>query len=266
MYLIRNKLRGAKTRLYKPFRPKKPLLKQIDFRSLSFLVPVHEDIGWRLRVHREYEVDSISCLEKLINKRDVCIDVGANVGIYSLFMAQKACNGKVIAFEPLSLNRHMLCINAALNRIENIDVRDSVLSDKPGVVEFSVSEDAAYSSMRPTGRKKEISSLKVQASSIDEIYAEGGQRVNVIKVDAEGAELLVLQGAEKLLSTPHLRPRVLLVELNAQNQAPYNYGPEDVLMYMKNLGYSANSVSNKGPISGWSSASSAEEALFLNND
>lgn len=259
---FKNKLRGARSRLYKPFRPQKPLLKQVEFRDSSFLVLANEDIGWRLIVHKEYEQNEIKCLERLIYKDDVCVDVGANVGIYSVFMARKAYEGQVIAFEPVPLNRKILATNLALNEITNVQISDSLLSDAAGVVEFSISEDSAYSSIRPTNRKKEALTLNAQTSTLDELFHKKNQKIDVIKVDVEGAELLVLKGGEKLLSTPALRPRTLLVELDAQNQAVYDYRPEDVVEYMQTLSYSVYSVADGKLIKGWLHERGMIEAVF----
>ncbi len=84
-----------------------------------------------------------------------------------------------------------------------------------------------------------------------------------MKIDAEGAELLVLKGGHVLLSTPELRPRAVLVELAALNQLTYGYRPENVIEYMKEHGYNVYSVTPTGTKRGWSSEDSSVDALFL---
>ena len=261
--LLKDKLVRARLGLLRRLYSKERLLGQVEYRSCNFIVPINEDVGGRLVVFREYERDEIECLEQLIRKDDVCIDVGANIGIFSLFMARKAWNGQVIAFEPLALNRDLLSANAALNGVNNIEVCDCVLSDVVGGLSFSVSEDPGYSSIRPTDRKREAFSLNAQSNTLDNLFREERQRVDVIKVDVEGAELLVLQGGETLLSTPQLRPRALLVELNAQNQSVYNYEPEDVVKYMDTLNYSAYPVTGRGLEKGWPRKGCTEDVLFV---
>lgn len=259
-------MRAVRREVYKPFRPKKRSLRQVDFHGRSFIVFANEDVGWRIIAQRDYEWNEIQCFQRLIRKDDVCVDAGANIGIYSVFMAEKAHKGRIISFEPVTINQRILALNAALNGLTNVEVRDSLLSDVAGTVEFSVSEDSAYSSIRPTNRKKEARTLRVQADTLDDLFAERGQRVDVIKIDVEGAELLVLKGGEKLLSTPELRPRVLLVELASDNQAVYNYRPEEVTEYLRGLGYSVFSIVNGDFDEGWSREKGSIEAVFLLED
>jgi FkbM family methyltransferase len=266
MKTLKKKVRSAKHVFHNTFfRPKKRLLKQVEFRGASFLVLANEDIGSRLLSFKEYERNEITTLERLVRKDDVCVDVGANIGIHTIFMARKAHERQTIAFEPVPFNRNVLAVNIGLNEIVNIQVHDCVLSDSVGTVEFSVSEDAAYSSLRPTKVKREASSLSARSDTLDNLFAKMRQKVDVIKIDVEGAELLVLKGGEQLLTTPELRPRALLVELCSQHQSTYGYGAEDVISYMETLGYNVYSVTDKGAEKGWS-LNGAVNALFLHSD
>ena len=247
------------------FRPKKPLLRQTEFRNANFLVLANEDVGWSLLRLKKYEPNELKLLEQVIRKNDVCIDVGANIGIYSVFMAKKAYNGEVVAFEPVPFNRNILAINMGLNGITNVQIHGCVLSDTVGAVRFSVSEDTAYSSLQPTNVKQETSSLDIQADTLDNLFAKERQKVDVMKIDVEGAELLVLKGGEQLLSAAELRPRALLVELGAQHQSTYGYQPEDVVAYMGTLGYAVYSVTARGAEKGWPMKGAAN-VLFIHND
>jgi hypothetical protein len=110
------------------FRPKKPTLRQTEFRNATFLVLANEDIGWYFLL-KKFEPNELELLERIICKDDVCVDVGANIGIYSIFMAKNAYKGRVIAFEPVPFNRNILAVNAGLNGFTNIQIHDCVLSD-----------------------------------------------------------------------------------------------------------------------------------------
>lgn len=266
MNALKKKLRSIQHRLYYRFlRARKLLLKQVEFRGVSFLVLANEDIGYNLLSFKDYEKSEVTILEELIRKDDVCVDVGANIGIYTVFMARKADEGQTIAFEPVPFNRSILAVNLELNGIANVQVRECVLSNAIEEVKFSVSEDAAYSSLRPTGAKKEVSSLSVHADTLDNLFAKREQRVDVLKIDVEGAELLVLKGGERLLSTSELRPRALLVELGPRNQSNYGYQPKDIIAYMERLGYVVYSATNKGFEKGWPLVGKGN-ALFLYSD
>jgi len=249
--------------LYKSFQPKECMLKHVSYRGASFVVPLNEDIGWRLVNIREYEEDEICCLEGIVRDDDLCVDVGGNIGIYSVFMARKASAGKVVAFEPIPINRKMLALNLALNNLDNVEIMDCVLSDTTGDVSFSVSKDSAYSSMRPTNRKEESCSLQVRSRTFDELFASKGIKVGIVKVDVEGAELLVLRGAARLLSDPAIRPRAVLVELSVENQSAYGYHPGDVVRYMRTVGYDAYCIKGPGLLKGWPHRGCGEDVLFM---
>jgi len=263
MEFFKSKLRSTKAKLYKPFRPQKRLLKHVEYRGASFVVLANEDVGWRLMTRKTYEENEIQILEELIKKKDVCLDIGGNIGIYSIFMAKKAFQGKVIAFEPIPINRNIIALNASLNEIKNIEIRDCVLSDISGSIEFSISEDSAYSSLKATNRKEEAYSFVVQSKTLDELFTKENKKVDIVKIDVEGAELLVLKGGKGLFSDINLRPRILLLELSSKNAATYGYKPESVIEHMASLGYTAYSIMNFSVKKGWPCKGCSENVLFL---
>jgi FkbM family methyltransferase len=257
---VRGKLRWMAAA---PWRPKKPEVRQIRYRGAQFAVLANEDVGWRLVVHGHYEPREWSSLEGLIHATDLCVDIGANVGIYSVLMAQKAPRGRVVAFEPLPLYCTLLDLNSRLNGLTNIEIRSSAVGDKGTHEEFSVAEDGAYSSLRPTGRKPESECIQVPSVTLDEVFARTGEKVDIIKVDVEGAELLVLMGGRALLSDAKLRPRALLVELEPSNEEVYSYTPADVISLMKQLNYNVYSLVREGVVRGYSAHRCVESVLFL---
>jgi FkbM family methyltransferase len=229
-----------------PFRPKTLTFKQVTYRGGKFVVMANEDIGWRLISKRGFEELELSCIERLIRDDDVCLDIGANIGIYTVFMAKKASKGRVFAFEPVPVNRSVMTLNVLLNELCNVEIKDFALSDSSGAVKFSVAEDGAYCSIRATDRKRELRSVLVNAATLDEVFAHGKVKVDIVKIDVEGAELLVLKGGQRLLADPALRPRALLVELSAENSDKYGYSVEDVIRFMGSLEYQFSSVGRTG--------------------
>ncbi|MFX0133938.1 MAG: FkbM family methyltransferase [Candidatus Hodarchaeota archaeon] len=264
--ILKKKFRGARYRFLRLFRPKRRLIKQVEYMGNVYLVLANEDIGWRLITNKEYEREEIIFLEKLIREDDVCLDVGGNIGIYSVIMAKKASHGKVITFEPVPLNRNILAVNVILNGLNNVEIRENILNDTIGIVEFSVCEDTAYSSIRDTKRKVESFVLKVHSTTLDELFGRENKKVDIIKIDVEGAELLVLKGGNKLLSNPKLRPRALLIELSPINETIYNYHPDDVIRYMNSHGYEVYSIENSRIRKGWPSTGPPPDALFIHRE
>jgi len=255
--------KAARWALYRPFRPNEPEIRMVDYRGSRFAVLANEDVGWRLVSQKEFESAEVDALLPLVEPDDMCVDVGANVGIYTVLLAKRAAAGHVAAFEPVPLNRDLLRLNLTLNGIENASVAGTPLSEREGEVEFTVSADGAFSSLRSTGRKPDARKLRLEASTLDRAFAAGGRRVAILKIDVEGAELLVLRGGEEILKRPDLRPRAVMVELNATNQRAFGYTPADVVDFLRRRGYEPHSITPDGVRGGWPHPDATEDALFL---
>lgn len=161
------------------------------YRGSEFLVDTSEDVGWRLFRDGNYELWEIEIIEQFIESADVCIDVGGNIGIYSVFFGRKTdSSGRVYVFEPVPANQYILRFNLMLNDIANVHLVDAVVSDKEGKIEFSISEDAAYSSIHHTGRKEASGSLIKDSITLDNFLSGNLDKIGVVKIDTEGAELL----------------------------------------------------------------------------
>lgn len=252
--------------LAKPFRPKERLIKQVQYQGATFAVFANEDVGWRIIAEKDYEDQDIECFLGLVREDDICVDIGGNIGIYTVLMSSRARKGQILTFEPVAINRSLLSLNIELNNITNAKVYDLALSNSTSPIQFSVSEDAAYSSIRPTGRKEEATSVTVPSDTLDNLFASKGRGVNIMKIDVEGAELLVLQGGAQLLADRNLRPRAILVEVNPVNQTPYGYTPEDVLRFMEQFDYQPFSITDDGVKRGWPHGRASEDVLFLTKD
>lgn len=145
-----------------------------------------------------YEPWLISLLERLLKPNSVMIDVGANVGVISLFAGKLCKNGKVYAFEPQKDLYAHLQTNSIENHVPNVVAYQLAVDDKGGKLflhrEGNVGlfdYGGAMLSSSPDEESEEVSCISldswVTAHSID--------RLDFIKVDVEGMELSVLQGA-----------------------------------------------------------------------
>jgi len=255
--------RWTRRNLYETLRPKQRTLRHIKYRNADFVVLSNEDVGWRLIRDKKFEEEEINCLESYVEEDSVCIDVGANIGIYSIFLARKASKGCVHAFEPHPLNRKILQLNAELNGRNNIEIHHFLVGNHEGMIDFSISSDLAYSSMIPTKRKAETDKIRLPCTTLDALFSHSKKRIDVIKIDTEGAELLVLKGAELLLRNPAIRPRALLIEINRENQIGYGYKAEDIRDFMMQNGYEPYSIVNGHTRKGWLLPNCKEDVIFL---
>ena len=149
-----------------------------------------------------------SDLASQVQPGDVCLDIGANTGYYTALLARHAMLGAVHAFEPVPLNWHLLNSNVMLNDFANVHVNHCALGKAPGTAEFSQAADAAFSSLIAVGRRPEAKRFTVTIDTLDAYLARHSiQHVHVIKLDVEGAEKLVIEGAQALFSDAARRPR-----------------------------------------------------------
>jgi len=143
-----------------------------------------------------YEYEKRLMFEKNIKKGEIMFDIGANVGFYTLLASILVGEGgKVFAFEPVPRNLQYLHKHMQMNRIGNVSVFEEAISDSAGVVSF---EEDSYHSL---GHFSQKGSLKVKTVSLDELVLQGRVPVpDCVKIDVEGAEMLVLSGGKELFT------------------------------------------------------------------
>jgi FkbM family methyltransferase len=140
-----------------------------------------------------FEEDHQSALRRLVAPGMVAYDIGANVGFYTLALARLLTpSGHVYAFEPDARNAHLLRRHLKINAVDNVTVVQTAVSSGGGLVAFEGERDQAR--MASEGR------YLVPSISLDEFIARGNPFPSFIKMDVEGAEAMVLEGATSILS------------------------------------------------------------------
>jgi len=155
----------------------------------------------------EYEQGVTQILLKFFQKDTNFLDVGANIGYFSLIAGKKCSQGKVLSFEPDPTNYNLLSSNIALNGLNNIRAYNLALSDRDENLYFSTMGFDQNLGARFTA--KETATLKQhslpQAKTPTQIKAIAfdnflpNEKIDIIKIDVEGFELNVLRGMKELL-------------------------------------------------------------------
>lgn len=168
--------------------------------GIKFRLDFNKAVDKRLFLNG-FEKDIIEYYNKALKKDDVVLDVGANIGIYSLIAGKKVgTKGKVYGFEPADIAFERLQYHIDLNGLNNIVPIKSGVSNYTGKAEFNICEDDAFNSLGDKPLKEIINKNTIDIVSIDEFVSQNNiSKVDVIKVDTEGAEFLVFEGAEKTL-------------------------------------------------------------------
>jgi FkbM family methyltransferase len=155
--------------------------------------------GLSVLVNRS-EARQLRVARSVVSRSDTAFDVGANVGIYTLLFARYS--RRVFAFEPLPRNVRYLHRTLQLNRLSNATIVPWALSDAVGLTSLREGSNAALGILDPSGGQP------CATTSCDAFVSTYGVVPDVMKVDVEGAELSVLQGAADTLN--RARPTILL--------------------------------------------------------
>ena len=158
-----------------------------------------------------HEPELTRVFRRFIKPGDTVFDVGANLGLHTLTFSRLA--REVVAFEP---NPAVVGnLRETIAQIPNATLLECCLSDAEGATEFFVPEwDHMLGSIANwTGQPTRT--LMVRCHTLDSLVADGSvRRPDVLKVDVEGAELLVFRGADRLLRDPGAARYIVFEELN----------------------------------------------------
>jgi FkbM family methyltransferase len=203
----------------------------------------------RLKVNTEPELRE--AFRKSLQKGDTVIDIGANLGLHSLYIAQiVGPEGRIYAFEPIPSNIRLLQRNIRLNAFENqVTVVDAALSNSDDqYIEMSAPSDgvAVAAAINKNGKSGE-QVIKVRNLHLDDYVMEKKLHPRLIKIDVEGAEHEVLKGAEKTL-LQH-RP-ILVVEVHTFALPEFGSSPEAMCNYLTSLGYIQHQIAETRGIAG----------------
>lgn len=164
------------------------------------------ELPWgRMRVHTDwlgkniyfgsYERKEMAALSKLFKPGSVALDVGANIGYYSIFLEKALKCRKVLAFEPSPRELEQLHENLELNNCSVVQVISMALGDHMGTTEFYLSK-MNFGRNSITEIKKASEKVSVSITTLDDYLSNHPEdSVELIKIDIEGAEALMLKGA-----------------------------------------------------------------------
>lgn len=181
------------------------------------------------------EFAEMNFLYQIIKKDDIFFDIGANIGVNSLLAASKIKAGKIFAFEPANKALSNLYENIKINHLnQKIVVVNKVVSDKDGrdffifdeIVELShISYSNSYK-----GKKEMRETITLDKFCMDHKL----KRINVVKIDVEGAEFKVLKGFEGYLGKGLVE--YLVVEINKACNL-YGFTEMDVFNFLRQKGF-----------------------------
>lgn len=186
--------------------------------------------------YEPHEFAMVNILCSYLEKDSVFLDVGANLGWYTLNVCKQYPLWKGYAFEPIPETFIRLQRNVEINQLKNCKLYQAGLSNENKIVSFYYDVEASGASSMADLREAE-STVKVgcQVNRMDDfVETERLDRIDFIKCDVEGSELFVFQGG--IRSIKRYKP-VIFSEMLRKWSAKFNYHPNDMIYLLEDAGY-----------------------------
>jgi len=191
-----------------------------------------EDLAYWTNRYEQH--DDVMIFVSLLRVGMTVVDVGANVGMYSMLSARAVGpEGRVLAFEPVPAVHRRLVENLGISGIGNVSTYQIALSDGDAMVPFHLGRNDSMGSLY---RAQTSATIEVTTETMDG-FLERQQvtRVDAVKIDAEGAETRIVRGMRRLLARPD-RP-ILFVEHNYEALRAAGSSAEELFATIVDYGY-----------------------------
>ena len=176
-----------------------------------YLNPHAEYISPLIAVAGIWELATTDLFIELLRKGGRVVDVGANVGWFTLLAARRVGqDGTVLSFEPAPANFSLLAKSVERNKFRNVRLFNEIVSDIDGTRTLYLARRTAETGLHSIVRSHGGEELAISSVRLDTVARSLGiDRIDVLKVDVEGAEPEVLLGAERLISQRKIKNMVL---------------------------------------------------------
>lgn len=207
--------------------------------NLKIALRLDDQMARRILVFGRFEPVESAVIFSLVQAGMTVVDAGANIGIHTVHMAKLVGNsGHVYAFEPNPVASHELVKNLELNGLTNVTVLNIALSNHDGFADFQFPTTGAEAmgSLQKNPRFKVAYGAQVETARLETVMENYHiSKVDFIKLDVEGAELLALQGAKAILES--VNPPTILYESVLENSISFKYKPSDIKQFLASKHY-----------------------------
>jgi FkbM family methyltransferase len=211
----------------------------------KYAINCRSDIFRRIALYGIYEPELVALCRKHISPDRDIVDVGANIGLYTVLFASLAPTRRILAIEPTKGALVRLRRNLLINDIAaRVDVFEGVVSEQAGELRLSVvlgrEEYSTLGAMEhPSLGKAEVVTVSTTASTVDLLVKQRKLEPGFIKIDVEGMEHLVIRGMTEVL--PKYRP-IVLAELCDPLLRRNGSSAREVVSMMEALGYTVRVI------------------------
>jgi FkbM family methyltransferase len=210
------------------------------------------------------ELETASFMMRFLKPGMTLVDVGAHIGEYTLIAAQIVGKlGQVHGFEPMPGLFPIVSANVQMNNFANVSLNKMAVTNYTGEIEFEVFDDPSTSSIRKLVSSGKEKLIKVATTSLDEYWSQKNTKIDLIKVDVEGAEKMVFEGAEKLMGLPSTAAPVWLFEYSPHAYSSFGYRASDLFDLLHKHGYSVLQFADNGEIENFDSNRPVNKVINL---
>jgi len=182
-----------------------------------------------------YEKSQMDMISKLVQDGQTIMDVGGNIGWFSLTLTKMRKNLNIYSFEPVPKTFDYLYRNVELNHSGHIKCFNLGFSNSEDIIPFFYyNQVSGNASMVNVSDRKDVEIQECKVMKMDDFVNMHGLNIDFIKCDVEGAELLVFQGAVETLKS---RTPIIATEMLRKWAAKFNYHPNQIILFLKDLGY-----------------------------
>ena len=228
---------------------KKVITKKLKYRNIDYKLILNPENGLldkNIYLNGPYEKDILNEFMKVVKSGDVCLDVGANIGHHSIFLAKLVGEtGRVIAFEPIPKLADQIEDSARENKLENLKVVVSALGEKNYETVIHINKYViGSSSLLPTRYGTDVEKVNIKVSKLDDMCGDLKiNKIDFIKIDVEGYEWFVLDGAKETISK--YKPKIVI------EYSPEYYRQNDIthmdmiISFLRDNNYSVYDIENE---------------------
>jgi FkbM family methyltransferase len=231
----------------------------MNYFGATFNLRIDDWIQENIYFTQDYEHAELLFLSNHLKAGDTFVDIGANIGVYSLIASKLLSNkGKVISFEASKKNYLRLQEHIQLNHAININAHHLAIADNEKEITLFYDEQEANIGMISAYGNEDEAGEKIKAVALDNFLKN--EKIDFIKIDIEGGEYDALKGMRNILQT---QSPTILLEIEEEIIAKTNYTSEDLIQFLKELGYAKNYISDTGDLISENKNPSRKNYIFL---
>ncbi len=244
---LRSRYYGIVFRIIQPLKLFNGITRIVTYdRDLKMKLDLDEWVQQHIFFLGYFDLFGITLVKSRLTEGNVFIDVGANIGSYTLVAAKLVGKtGKVFAFEPVGSAFNRLSENISLNDPGNIKAEQTAIFNSNQKLDFHLSSNknlgmsSIYHHDAESGAIEQVGAIRLD----DYVKDHSIERIDMIKIDIEGSEMFALQGMTDTLR--NFKPDIF-IELKDEAHLHSEYSVNDIIGFLNRLGYKQNALDEAG--------------------